>query len=88
MEVLDVVNQTTGQVILDLVNDDGRPNVDKLDVGILLLVFIDSLVDLLVVADTVSKILSSKLWILAHVIGRSGLDFEDVVHDDVFVVAF
>lgn len=86
VNILDVVDQTAGQVIFDLVDDDGRSHVDELDVGVLLLIFVDGFVHLLVVANAVAEIKGSDLRILTLVVRGGRLDFLDVSHDEIFVI--
>jgi hypothetical protein len=88
VEVHQVVYHTTLQVVLNLIDDDLLPHVDQLDVGEVPLILVDCLIDLFVVADTVAEIGSRLLWVLAHVVRRSRLHFQNVGHDQVFVVAF
>lgn len=87
MQVLNIVDQPTGQVVLDLVNDDGGADVDQLNIGVLLLVIIDGLINLLVVADALAEVESGQLGVLPLVIRRGGLDFEDIGHDEILVIA-
>lgn len=88
MKVLDVVDQPTGKVILNLINDDGRPDIDEFDVGEVLLVIVNGLIDLLVIANAVTEIESSNFRVLPLVVRRRCLDFQDVVHDQVFVITY
>lgn len=87
MQVLKVVDQTAGQVILDLVDDDKRAHIDQLDVGVVLLVLIDRLIDFFVVADAIAEIFCSGFRVLTLIIWRRRLDFEDVVHDEALIIA-
>ena len=86
MEVLDVVDQSAGEVVFDLIDDYGRANVDELDVGVILLAIINSLINQLVVANAGAEILGSNFGILAPVVRRRRLDLADVVHDDLFII--
>lgn len=86
MKVHEVVYHTTLDVILDLVDDDVLADIDKLDIGKVGFVGVDRLVNPLVVADAVAEILSSLFGILANVVGRRCLHFENVAHDEILVV--
>ena len=86
MEILDVIDQTARQVVLDLVNDHRGADIDQLDVGVMLLILINGFVNLLVVPDASAEIQRSHLGILTLVIRGRGLNFEDVVHDDLFII--
>lgn len=88
VEIGQVVDETGLKVVLDEVDDDSIADVDDLHVGEVTLGLVNCLVDLLVVPDAVAKVFSGFLWVLTDVVGRCGLHFEDVGHDEVFVVAF
>ena len=87
MEILDVVNESAGKIVLDLIDDDGRANIDQLDVCVILFEFINGLVGHFVVANSSAEIKSSSLRVLPSVIGRCSLDLTDVVHNKILVVA-
>lgn len=87
VEVLDVVHQAAGEVVLYLVDDDSRTDVDELDVGVRLLIVVDGFVGLFVVANAVAEVHSRQLRVLALIVRRGSLDFEDVVHDEILVIA-
>lgn len=88
VKVHQVVHHTALQVVLNGVDDDLFAHIDQLDVCQIFLVLVDGLIDLLVIADTIPKVLCSFLGILAFIVGRSGLDFQDVGHDQSLIVAF
>ena len=88
MEVHEIVDDAALQVVFDLVDDDVFADVDEFDIGQVFFVVSNGLVDLFVVADSVPEILSGHFRVLAFVVGRCGFDFEDVAHDQRFVVAF
>ena len=87
VEIHEVVDDTRLEIVLNLVDNDLFADVDEFDVGEVLFVFVDGLIDFFVVADAVAEILSGNFRILAFVVGGGGLDFKDVAHDDFFVVA-
>jgi len=87
VQVHEVVDHTTLQIVLDPIDDDLLANIHDLQVGQIVLLLVDGLVNLLVIANALSKVLDSRLGILTLVIGGCSLDFEDVAHDDVLVVA-
>lgn len=89
MKVHEVVDDSALKIVLDAVDDDALANVHDLQIGkvALVLIPIDCHVDLFILLDAVPKVFNSLLRIGACVIGRSGLDVENVCHDDVLVVA-
>lgn len=87
MKVHQIVDHSALKVVSYLVDDDLSSHVDQLHICEILLVFVNGLIDLLVVADSISKIPRGSIGVLTFVIGRGGLDLQDVAHDDVFVVA-
>jgi len=88
MQVHEIVNNPTLQVVLNRIDDNLLAHIHNFQVCKIALILIDCLVDLLVVANTLTEILCSRLGILAFVVGGGGLDFEDIAHDQLFVVAF
>lgn len=84
MEVHCEVDDSRLQVIGHLVDHDLRADVDKFDVGQIR--FRKCLVHLLVVPNPVSKVPRRLFRILADVIRRSGLHFQDITHDQIFVI--
>jgi hypothetical protein len=69
VEVHEVVDNARLEIVLDKIDDDVLADVDELHEGVILLVLlVQRLVDLLVVADTVAKVLGSVLWILPNVV--------------------
>jgi len=86
VEVHQVVHHTALQVILNGVDDDLFAHVDQLDVSEIFLVLVDGLVDLFVIADPIPKIFCGLFRILTFVVGRTGLDLEDVGHDQSLIV--
>lgn len=89
MQVHQVIYNAGLEVVVDLVDDDLSANIHNLDICEVLLVAIriDGLIDLLVVADAIPKVERRSLGIGALVVGRGGLDLEDVGHDQRLVVA-
>lgn len=90
MQVHEVVDDATLEIVLDTVDDDLLANIHQFQVGVvvLILVAINSLVDLFVVLDPIAKVLSRLFWILALVVGACQLDVTDVGHDGLFIIAF
>lgn len=89
MQVHEVIYNAGLEVVVDLVDDDLGANIHNLDIRQVLLVAIriDGLIDLLVVADAIPKVERRSLGIGALVVGRGGLDLEDIGHDERLVVA-
>lgn len=73
---------------MDLVDDDLGTNIHNLDICEVFLVAtpINGLVDLLIVADAIPKIERRSLGVGTLVVGRSGLDLEDIGHDQPLIV--
>lgn len=88
MKVLDIIDEAAGQIVLDTIDDDLSADVNELDIGIKVFILVKSLIDFFVVADTSHKVFCSFFGVLANVVRGSGLDFTDVVHDQVVVIAF
>lgn len=88
MEVHEVVDNTTLEVVANAVDDDLLPHVHNLEEGQILLVavFVERLVHLFVVAYAIAEVESGRFGILALVIGTGGLDVANVHHDHVLVV--
>lgn len=76
------------EVVLDLVDNHLLAHIDQLDVCEIALILVDRLVDLLVVSDAVSEVRCSYFWVLSYVVWRRGLDFQNVAHNQILVVAF
>lgn len=87
MQVHQVVNNPTLQVILDSIDDALFAHVHNLEVCEIVLGVINCLIDLLIIANAVSEILGSLLGVLANVVWRSGLDLKNVAHNEIFIVA-
>jgi hypothetical protein len=89
VQVHQVIYNAGLEVVVDLVDDDLSTNIHNLDICEVLLVAlrIYGLIDLLVVADAIPKVEGRSLGIGALVVGRGGLDLEDVGHDERLVVA-
>lgn len=89
MQVHEIIDNSTLEVVLDAVDDDLFADIHELEVGVFVLiaVTIDGLVDLLVHLDTITKVLGGFFWILAAIVGAGGLDISDVGHDEILVVA-
>jgi len=88
MQIHQIVHNPTLQVILNRIDDNLLAHIHNLQIRKIILVLINRLVHLFVVANTVSEILCSLLRILANIVGRRGLDFENIAHDQLFIVAF
>jgi hypothetical protein len=87
VQVHEIVDHATLQVILNRIDNNLLPDIHNLQIREVILIFINCLVNLLVIANAIAEILRSLLWVLANVVGRGGLDFEDVAHDQLFIVA-
>lgn len=74
---------------MDAVDDDLLANVHDFQIGEMLLIsiFVDGLVDLLIVPNACSKVDCGLLWVLALVVRTGCLDISYVCHDKVLVVA-
>lgn len=88
MKIHEIVNDSTLQVVSYLVDHNLSAHIDQLHICEILLVFVNGLIHLFIVADPISKIPGGNFGVLTLVVGRGGLDLQDVAHDDVFIVAF
>ena len=88
VEVHEVVNHPTLQVVLDAIDNDLLADVHDLQIGQMALVLINGLVHLLVIPDALYEVRRSTFRVLALVVGGRGLDLEDVAHDQGLVVTF
>lgn len=90
MQVHEVVDNATLKIVLNAVDDDLLANVHQLQVGVAILVMVgvNSLVDLFIVLDSIAKVLGRIFWILAAVVRACQLDVTNVCHDDLFIIAF
>lgn len=90
MQVHEVVDNATLKIVLDTVDDDLLANIHQFQVcvAVLILVAINSLVDLFIVLDPSAKVLSRLFWILTLVVGACQLDVADVGHDGLFIITF
>ena len=88
MQVHQEVTDPALQIIPDTVQDDATTDVDEFDVGEAILRLVDGLVDLFVVANSITKVLDGHVGVQALVVGAGGLDLEDIGMDDLFIVAF
>jgi hypothetical protein len=89
MEVHEVVNDSTLEIVPNSTDDDLLANVHDLKVSQMrLLAFgINSAVHFLVIANTVAEIKSGSLGVLAAVIWASGLNIANIGHDELFIIA-
>jgi hypothetical protein len=87
VQIHEVVDDTTLQVILDQVDDALFANIQDLQIRQVTLVLANCLVDLLVVANTVAEVLGCLLGVLALIVGGCGLDLEDIAHNQVLIIA-
>lgn len=87
MKVDGVVNQSARQIVFNIVDDNGRPYIDELDVGHIL-IFLYGLVYFFIVVDPLHKVLCGDFWVLSDVVWRGGFHFANIVHDEFSVVAF
>ena len=87
MEVLNVVNKTTGEIVLNLIDNDLGPDINQSHISEMTLIIANRLVRLLVVMDPVHKVPRRNFRVLALVIRGTGFDFADVVHNEFFVAA-
>lgn len=90
MQIHEVVDNTTLEIVLNAVDDDLLANVHQLQVGVavLIAVGVNSLVDFFIVLDAIAKVLGRFFWILAAVVGACQLDVTNVGHDGLFIIAF
>lgn len=86
MQVLNIVDQTTRQIILDLIDYDRRSNIDQLDISVLLFIIIDRFIGLLIIANAFAEVQRRQLRVLPLIIRRISLDFKDIGHDEIFIV--
>lgn len=87
MKVHEVIHNAALQVVFYLVDDDLLADIYELYIRQVFLVLIDCLVDFFIVPDPIAKVLSGNFGILPFVVGRGSLDFQDIAHDQVFIVA-
>jgi hypothetical protein len=90
MQIHEVVDDATLQVVLDAVDNDLLAGIHDLEIGVFILVSItvNRLVDPLVMTYAVTKILSGGFRVLTAVVGACGLDITDIGHYGVLIVAF
>jgi hypothetical protein len=88
VEIDEVVDKAAGEIVLDEVDDNSVTDVDELDIRVTSFGLVDGLIDLLIVRDSLSKVSCCFFRILAGIVGRRGLHFQDVAHNQFFVVAF
>ena len=74
VEICEIVDESRLQVVLDLVDCDLMANIGDLDVGEVLLGFIDCLVDTLVVFDTIAEVFGRFFWILSGTFQRESMN--------------
>ena len=87
MEIHEVVDDSALQVVLYLVDDDLLAHIDQFHICQVLFILIDCLVHLFIIPYPVAKVHCSCFWILAYIVGRCGLDLQDVCHDGLFGIA-
>ena len=84
MKVHEVVDDSALQVVLNLVYDDLLAHVNQFHICQILFIFIDCLINLLIISYPISKVQRSSFWVLAFIVGRCGLDLHDVCHNGLF----
>lgn len=84
MEVHCEINDPRLKVIRHLVDYDLRADVDEFDIGQIRLR--KGLIHLLVVPNPIPEVSRRLLRILADIIRRSGLHFQDIAHNQIFVI--
>lgn len=87
VEIHQIVDNTTLEIVLDTVDDTLLADIHKLQICQVILRLVNSLVDLLIIGDTVTEILCSLLGVHSDVVWGGCLDFQDIAHDKVLVVA-
>jgi hypothetical protein len=89
VEVHEIVDNPTLQIVPDAVDDHLSAHVHNLEVRqvVLITILIDRLVDLLIVANAFAEVQSGLLRILTLVVRASGLNVPDVGHDELLIVA-
>ena len=87
VQVHQVINHSTLEIVLYPVDNDLTSNVDDLAVCHVRLVLIHRLVYLLIHRDTLSEILCRLLRVLPLIIRRRKLHVFDIGHNQLFVVA-
>ena len=63
-----VIDEATGEIILDEIDDDLVTDVDELNISITLFGFVDSLVHFLVIRDSLPEISGRFFRILAFIV--------------------
>lgn len=86
MQVHQVIDDPTLQVVLDTVDDDLLADIHNFQVCEVTLIGINCLVHLLVVTDAVAEVLGRNFGVLTSVVGGRGLYFENIAHDELLVV--
>lgn len=87
VQVHQIVDHATLQIILYPIDDDLTPHIDDLAVGHIALVLIQRLVHPLIHAYPLPEILRRLFGVLTLVVRTRRLDFEDIAHDDVLFIA-
>jgi hypothetical protein len=88
MKIHQVIHHSRLQIILYPIDNDLAPHVNNLAISHIALVLVQRLIDSLVHLNPLSEILGGLFWVLALVVWRSSLDFEDVTHNEILVVTF
>jgi len=88
VKIDEVVDEPAGEIVLDEVDDNLVADVDELDIRVTSFGLVDGLVDLFIVRDSLSKVSCCFFGILAGIVGGRGLHFQDVAHNQLFIVAF
>lgn len=83
-----VIDKTTGKIILDEIDDDLVAHVDELNVSIALFGLVDGLIYFFIIRDPLPEIPGRFFGILTFVIRRGCLYFQDVAHDQLLIVTF
>ena len=87
MQVHQIVDNPTLQVVLNAIDDDLLADIHELQIRKITLGLINCLVNLLVIFDAITEVLSSYLGVQPYVVWRCSLDLQNIAHDQVFIVA-
>lgn len=87
MEVHEIVHDSTLKVVLQSVDDDLAANVDDLAVCQIRFVLVERLIHPLIHSYPLSKVSRCLFWILTNIVWTRRLDFLDIAHNEIFILA-
>lgn len=87
VQIHQVVDYTTLEIVLDAVDDDIGSDISQFDISQVLFFLINRLVDLFVLGNAVQEVLGGQLGILVLIVWASSFDVYDISHDERLIVA-